>query len=172
MGIVGLSKGAWNGCARTCQLWHLFHVVVLLASQMAALLPRGLHGSPVLGQHALRYWRREPRGCLTPRTRVVGGWTIRQRTDVLPAVCIQLTPTMRDEPNRQFAVARRYAPTKLAAPRPDCSLETGRIPRGWPRCQALRSWRTWSQVCAPPNMLALGPGAAEGGGEAPHASRG
>jgi hypothetical protein len=27
-------------------------------------------------------------------------------------------------------------------------------------------------VCAPPNMLALGPGAAEGGGEAPHASRG
>ena len=55
--------------------------------------------------------------------------------------------------------------TKLAAPtrkRPDCA-ETGRISRGRPRCQALRPWRTWSQVCAPPNMLTPGPGATEGG---------
>ena len=70
-------------------------------------------------------------------------------------------------PDSQRATRWRPCPpkTELAAPtrkRPDCA-ETGRISRGRPRCQALRPWRTWSQVCAPPNMLAPGPGATEGG---------
>ena len=79
------STKSWHRHARTCQLGHLF-LLVLLASQMAALLPCGLHvvwlscGCRLCRGPAHRCartihsgWRREPWEARPPTPARVGG---------------------------------------------------------------------------------------------------